>query len=199
MRILKFFIIFLVSVCFITAAAAESVKGDVNRDGKVTSVDALMALQMSVGKIEKSAIADLNGDGRVTSFDAFKILRIAVGVETATLDEIANILSSKGFAKFFGDERMNWEIRMKDGRIVYYSIVTENGLIKEINEGKFSNPTLNGFVSEETIEKIKNSEDWVKAAKLAFDNGEIRIEGVGMVNQIKIRLVSFISKWADFS
>jgi hypothetical protein len=56
-------------------------KGDCNGDGKITSVDALCALQMAVAKRAEDLVMDINGDGSVTSLDARKILRIAVGLE----------------------------------------------------------------------------------------------------------------------
>ena len=56
-------------------------KGDCNGDGKVTSVDALCALHMAVGKRAEDLIMDVSGDGRVTSLDARKILRVAAGLE----------------------------------------------------------------------------------------------------------------------
>jgi hypothetical protein len=49
--------------------------GDCNRDGVLTSSDALTALQMSTGKVPVDLNADTNGDGQVTSFDAVQILR----------------------------------------------------------------------------------------------------------------------------
>jgi hypothetical protein len=52
-------------------------KGDCNKDGVITSVDALMALQMSTGEQVADLIADVNGDGKVTSFDASQILKQA--------------------------------------------------------------------------------------------------------------------------
>ncbi len=55
----------------------EANKGDVNGDGEITSVDALMALQMSVGKLEVSLVADMNDDGKVKPDDALKILKLA--------------------------------------------------------------------------------------------------------------------------
>lgn len=57
----------------------ESLKGDVNGDGKITSADALLALQMAVGLIEEDLVADMNNDGKVTSLDAAMILDIATG------------------------------------------------------------------------------------------------------------------------
>lgn len=51
-----------------------ALKGDCNGDGKLTSVDALMALQMAVGRIATNLIADMNNDSKVTSADAAEIL-----------------------------------------------------------------------------------------------------------------------------
>ncbi|HID26882.1 MAG TPA: hypothetical protein EYP22_03445, partial [Methanosarcinales archaeon] len=58
------------------------ITGDVNGDGKVTSLDALMALQMSVGLIPVDQCADVNVDSKVTSLDALMILQASVGLIT---------------------------------------------------------------------------------------------------------------------
>ncbi len=55
----------------------EAHKGDVNGDGQITSVDALLALQMAVGKLEPKPVADMDDDGKVTSKDAMEIMKIA--------------------------------------------------------------------------------------------------------------------------
>jgi len=55
--------------------------GDCNGDGRVTEVDALCALRISVGLQASDLRMDVNGDGSVTSLDAAKILRKAVGKE----------------------------------------------------------------------------------------------------------------------
>lgn len=58
--------------------------GDLNGDGQVTAVDALLALQIAVGltPTTTSALAngDVNGDGKITAADALLILRRAVGL-----------------------------------------------------------------------------------------------------------------------
>ncbi len=58
-------------------------KGDVNKDGKINSADALLVLQYSVGSAtldsEKFALADVTGDKKVNSADALKILQYSVG------------------------------------------------------------------------------------------------------------------------
>lgn len=61
----------------------SSKTGDVNKDGKINSADALLVLQHTVGTInldaEKKALADVNRDNAVNSADALKILQYAVG------------------------------------------------------------------------------------------------------------------------
>lgn len=60
----------------------ETLKGDVNNDSKVNSIDALMVLQHVVGLIKLSNVAfangDMNSDGTLTSMDALLILRKSV-------------------------------------------------------------------------------------------------------------------------
>ena len=56
-----------------------SLTGDVNGDGILSSVDALMALHMSAGNIAEDLAADVSGDGSVTSLDALMILQASVG------------------------------------------------------------------------------------------------------------------------
>ncbi len=57
--------------------------GDVNFDGKLSAVDALMTLQAAVGSrtlsIYQPEVADLDGDGKITASDALTILLSVVG------------------------------------------------------------------------------------------------------------------------
>jgi len=50
-------------------------RGDANHDGILTTVDAVLTMQIAVGGIATDLIADMSGDGRVTSIDALMILR----------------------------------------------------------------------------------------------------------------------------
>ena len=61
------------------------IKGDLNKDGKVSASDARMALRISAQldpcDDEIIKIADMNEDGNITSSDARKILRISAMLE----------------------------------------------------------------------------------------------------------------------
>ena len=51
--------------------------GDGNGDGKITALDALIALRMSAGIAKVDLFMDVNGDGRVTPTDARQLLSMA--------------------------------------------------------------------------------------------------------------------------
>jgi len=59
--------------------ASDKLKGDYNGDGKVTEVDALAALRMSVKLLAQDLTLDMNGDGKLTAEDARLILKKALG------------------------------------------------------------------------------------------------------------------------
>ena len=71
---------------FKVASNSSAKLGDVNKDGKINSTDALLALQSSVGSktltAEQKTLADVNKDKVVNSVDALKILQYSVGIIT---------------------------------------------------------------------------------------------------------------------
>jgi hypothetical protein len=82
-RILALSVAALIAAMGVSGAFAADLKGDVNGDGKVTSADALMVLQHTIGMEVKDmnlTAADLNADGTINSADALKILQICVGI-----------------------------------------------------------------------------------------------------------------------
>lgn len=67
--------------CYALASGAgQTVRGDVNGDGRVTVADAVLALRMAVGLAASVPPADADGDGVVRVGDAVIILRLAVGL-----------------------------------------------------------------------------------------------------------------------
>lgn len=77
----------IVPFTVIGAAAQSAVMGDVNGDGDVTSVDAMMTLRYSVKTVsftaEQFKLADVDSDGAVRTSDALSILRYSVGFKDA--------------------------------------------------------------------------------------------------------------------
>ena len=51
--------------------------GDGNGDGRITAVDALIAMRMFTGLVNEDLVMDLNGDGRVTPADSMQVLNLA--------------------------------------------------------------------------------------------------------------------------
>ena len=58
---------------------ADATQGDFNGDGEITSLDALAALRMSIGKLPEQLILDVDASGSVTAKDARLIMGMAVG------------------------------------------------------------------------------------------------------------------------
>jgi len=72
----------------------RKIVGDVDGDGQVAFLDALMVLQFVLGfqvpTGVQEAIADADGDGQLTIGDAIFILRLAQGLETASKPIVAS-------------------------------------------------------------------------------------------------------------
>ena len=64
--------------------AQRTLRGDVDTDGIVTAMDALLCVRCAIGLSEltdaQRLAADVNGDGEITSADASLILRYLVGL-----------------------------------------------------------------------------------------------------------------------
>jgi len=54
--------------------------GDLNGDDKITTADALIALEIAAGSRPNDPAADVSGDGQVTSLDALMILQATAGL-----------------------------------------------------------------------------------------------------------------------
>ena len=67
----------VVAMANATVIISSYLKGDLNNDGRLTSIDALIALRMSAGTREPDLRGDMNLDGMVTSLDALMILQEA--------------------------------------------------------------------------------------------------------------------------
>ena len=68
-----------------TIIARFSILGDINGDGEVTPMDALLLMRLCMGVLDENQVdsrrADVNGDGAVDLMDANAVLRITIGLE----------------------------------------------------------------------------------------------------------------------
>jgi hypothetical protein len=62
--------------------AVTIMRGDLNHDNKITSADAVIALQIAVGSRPFDDAADVSGDKQVTALDALMILQAALDAIT---------------------------------------------------------------------------------------------------------------------
>jgi len=181
MKGLRITLVFSLLLTFfgVFSGIALAEKGDCDHDGNITSVDALIALQMSIGKTPEDLIADMDGDGKVTSFDAFKILLIAVGSEEKEdlfeeLDGLVDVYNQNAekippfIRNIAGNDRINWKISLKDGNTLIIGMKTKEARVEKFERGPISNPTINAYTTEETIRQILNSEDPASAFQDAW-------------------------------
>ena len=64
-----------------SSAKAETIRGDVNKDGSVTIADVTMLVNIILGKQTdyESAVADVNKDGSITKADVTTLVNIILG------------------------------------------------------------------------------------------------------------------------
>ena len=68
----------LIALVAFSALVSADIVGDANNDGRITTADSVLALQMSVGSIAPDIErADVSGDGRISSLDALMMLTMA--------------------------------------------------------------------------------------------------------------------------
>jgi len=91
-----------------------------------------------------------------------------------------------------GSERVNFYLNTKSEQIIFGAVM-KRARILELKKEKITNPTLNVYVSEETINKIINKE---LTLQQALDTKEIRIESQRIRTSMKLWLAKkFVPKY----
>lgn len=96
----------------------------------------------------------------------------------------------------FGDDKINLYMKNDEGTIVI-GIVTEDKVVKSIEEGELEKPSLNVYTDEDTIMKIQNSDNPLQELKKSLDEGKVRYEAIGFFNKIKFSFLSIFSNIAS--
>ncbi|MBA2869118.1 hypothetical protein HNP92_001082 [Methanococcus maripaludis] len=89
------------------------------------------------------------------------------------------------------NERINLNVETGEGNLRAY-ITVENGIITNFEKGSLENATMNMYTDESTVREILDSDDPVSAAQSALKADKIRMEGVGIVNSIKVSVVNVL-------
>jgi hypothetical protein len=98
-----------------------------------------------------------------------------------------------------GEERINCEISLDDGNVLVYGIETGKGAkVISFEVAEISDPTMNVYTSESTIRTIMNAEDPVSAFQDAFKIGAIKLEGVGLLNKLKVDVMGIATNIYGF-
>ncbi|MBA2862349.1 hypothetical protein [Methanococcus maripaludis] len=89
------------------------------------------------------------------------------------------------------NERINLNVEMSEEDLII-SIIIENGKITSFEKGTLTDATMNVYTDEGTVREILDSENPLSSAQAALKDGKIRMEGVGLVNSIKISIANLL-------
>lgn len=162
-KFLAALVVVILAVIFTVGASAETyLRGDINKDGKLSASDARATLRIGAkldeATEEQKLIADMNDDGKISATDARTILRISAkledpkgeisiggnsGTETEKTELSSGIsMSFKDFMKKFGGMR---ELDTTDGTISYTNdYVTVVSDPKMITSGNINSISITG-------------------------------------------------------
>lgn len=100
------------------------------------------------------------------------------------IDSVPDVIQNRA-----ADERVELNVHTSEGETVTYTAVTDDDArITEIREGSHD-PTIRVTTDEATIREVANAEDTATAASEAYESGDIRVEGVGTANTVKVEAV----------
>jgi len=136
----------------------------------------------------------LERDFEVSEWAPLRAVLIEVkDIYNENLDEVPGIVK-----KLFGTERINLYITTIDRSKEVYGVQMQDAKIIEFQEGEISKPTMNLYATEDSIRDIMDSDDPVSAFQEAFAKGEITYKGVGIMNKVKLGVVTVAGKIYSF-
>lgn len=92
----------------------------------------------------------------------------------------------------FANEKMNVQVRMKDGQQRWFYLRTKNGPVTDYAPSKISNPTLLVYTSEITIHRIVQSEDPNQAFRDALYRDDITLDGTNWASDVKFVGMAYV-------
>ena len=174
-------VLILISSLLTGFSAFAATLGDIDSDGKVTSADALMVLQHSVGNITLTsaqiALADINGDKKVNSTDALLILRISTGLDSKPTTP-PTTEPTDGFKPYTGTVNADPSLRLRAGAGTSYGVLANIPLGTELtitavngNWGKTTYDGKTGWVSLDYISVSKPASGTFTVISYGYGHG----------------------------
>ena len=135
-------------------------------------------LFLTVGQISAQDIQNNNSD------ELFNNMEHLADKYGHSLSEISLPIAS--------NERINIYITTNSGEILKIRVIIEDGKLTSFDKGELGDNTLNIYVSEQTINNILNSDTPTEELLSSIKNGDIKLEGVGIINYIKIGILNML-------
>ena len=107
-----------------------------------------------------------------------------VNIYNSRIDNAPDILKS-----FVGSERIDLNIIRNDGSIYRTGFVMQNARISSIVEGGVSDPTISINATEDSINRIRSSDDPISTFQQERNFGGINIQGNTLTTKIKLGIV----------
>ena len=134
------------------------------------------------------------------SLDAFisSVDSLTVEVYLERVYESQSFKIIAGIVKWtFGNEKINIYITLENGSVLKFCADVQDA-VAELKEGELPNPTINIYANEGTLRSIMESDDPFTALQVALIDGDIKYEGVGIANAVKLALTNTLSKAYGF-
>lgn len=102
------------------------------------------------------------------------------------IDEIPWVVKSS-----INNENINAHITLEDNTVLTIGVQTnEEGVAEKVKKGEISNPTMNVYTNENTVYSIMNSQNPVNTVQEALSDDKITYKGVGLMDKVKLSIVS---------
>lgn len=96
----------------------------------------------------------------------------------------------------FGDEQINVHVsdvkEISQGSDVILGVSMQDGLIESVKEGELENPTMNAYLTEETLLELLWSTDPFNDLSIALDEGKVTYKAVTFGGKIKYGIAGVV-------
>lgn len=145
----------------------------------VKRMTVLLLAGLVMASLAGPAAAQDGGDERlVNDLDAL------AATYNENLDAVPDV-----FVGQLANERVSVRVDTDNGAQWYYADTGDDARVQDLDRGQGDDPTVRVTTDAETLDAIQSSDDPAATALDAYDSGDIRISGVGMVDTVKVEVV----------